>query len=157
MSGSLKHLAGFAINDKRILAYPHGFDDDLEIYYENTGLIEGFDKFTKLNFTNFDAKSAIGVSFDSFTNVFSVYFMNQIRRFTINDTFVNAKVRPVSRETNNQEAKDRVKFNFGDEKFSREIPVGYTPWCRRIPKETCAVKTAQRNLQLYIAFLLLSS
>ena len=156
ISGKNFHLVGFEIEGMYILAYGQGNTDDLTIYYDDLSLVEETQKFSNVGLTNYHSNDTVGVSFDTSTLTFSIYFCSQIKKYTIKSDRKDLKVRVVARESYKEGSKDRVKFNFGDSKFEYGVPPGYSPWNRTV-KETYIYMITQITLHMYFLVFLLCS
>ena len=91
-----------------------------------------------MNFTDVVPDSTIGLSFDTYSNIFSIYYKEQIKRFTIKSERKLDKITPFFYEGSNpgETFKDKVSVNFGASPFKYNIS-GFTPWEYNHEEKTC--------------------
>ena len=82
----------------------------------------------------------IGVAYDTFSQIFTIYYNNLFQHFNISCKSCGTKVSPYFLEgTTGTERlfKDTIHVNFGSETFHYGPPLGYKPWNQNWIKITC--------------------
>ena len=74
----------------------------------------------------------VGVAYDTFSNIFSIYYNNSFIHINIkNKDSRKGKIGPIFIEGTSGGSllyHDNIRVNFGQEKFTYDIPLGYQPW-----------------------------
>lgn len=157
-SGSNRHLAGFCLG-QCIYVYANSLTNDLCIHMpENSDVSvkEGLSNYQRLYLSNFVVAHTVGLSFDTYSRIFSLYYKDQVKRFTFQSNKSGDKAQPSFFEANTANCKDKISVNFGEKQFQYEIPFGYLPWKSSFPRVTCIQRSTQKMCDRIIYILLLS-
>ena len=140
-NGTSYHELGFSLDGSRITVYPQGREDYLKIYYYRLSIKENFKSYQNIGFADVVKKHTIGLGFDTYSRIFTVYYEYQIQRFTILSESKETKVRPyigVSGSDNpNANFIDTVSVNFGENEFKYGLPYGYLPLNKNNRRNSC--------------------
>ena len=135
-SGSKTLLFGFSVNADttssfllhatqylRLYSYR-----DVQVYYNST--TKTASNYTSLSFPSLETNYTVGLAFDSFSKIFSIYYNENFIHLNIDYTQTIGKVTPFFLEGTGDNViyRDRIKVNFGKEKFKYKVPFGYKPW-----------------------------
>ena len=132
LSGQNYHHAGFKYDNMAIYAYRCANEHTFYLIYQNTQVIEADNIFDDMSFTDVQPDSTIGLAFDTSSNIFSIFYKNQVKRYTIKSERKWKKVTSYLFEGADvgKTYKDTVKVNFGEENFVYSLPYGYIPWSK---------------------------
>ena len=129
---------GFFIAERSDKSFFIWFYDSIKIYsqsrntnmqnHQNIDLIDVPDGFT------------IGLAFDSFSRIFSVFYEDQMFHFNISCQSKDLTVMPHFLETTGIEKQDTIYVNFGQDSFHYGVPFGYLPWQSTFYYGTCIAK-----------------
>ena len=138
VSGTGYHLVGFNLSSARFFAYPQGCTSCLKIGYWDTRVQEDIDCFENIGFTNVSVDHTIGLSFDTFSRVFTIFYESQIRKFTILTSEKDTRASPYFYEaTGSDRYRDTISLNFGEKPFKYDVPFGFLPWNQNFRFASC--------------------
>ena len=149
----VKHIDGYGFisvsfmlnNDEETFFgfYQYGDNKNNIIYFQNVAVYstqnnKNIKPYTEIGISESTEGSTIGVSFDTYTKIFSVFIGNEQRHFNISASKINV-VEPLLRELTSggtEKYSDNIIVNFGPN-FEYDIPYGYLPWCKALPRNSC--------------------
>ena len=161
-NGTNYHEAGFIIGSSSFTVYPQGCANCLKIWYNTaTKIKEKFNSYQNIGFTDVVELHTVGLGFDTYSRVFTVYYENQIQRFTILSETKETKAHlyiGVSGSSNpNANFIDTVSFNFGEKAFKYGLPYGYLPWGKNNKQYSCSCHKKTHSFIIFIVILMLLS
>lgn len=152
-SGTNFHLVGYILNAARIFIYPQGCASCLKLTYWDTNVKESINCYDDIGFANVNSKHTIGLSFDTYSRVFTVFYETQMRRFTILTSEKDTRVYPYFYEgSGSDNFRDTISLNFGENPFKYEVPFGFLPWNQNFGIISCDYRSniALKMSMLYI-------
>ena len=89
----------------------------------------------------YESGFTIGISFDTFSRIFSVFYNNKFYHMNILCTKCLDKITPIFIEATSSDPlikyEDVIQVNFGSEPFKYGLPTGYMPWNSNKRSITC--------------------
>ena len=141
VSGTNYHLVGFKLDSARFYVYPQGCTSCLKLAYWSTDVQEDIACYGDIGFTDVVVDHTIGLSFDTFSRIFTIYYESQIRRFTILTSEKDTRASPDFVEASGSDNFcDTISLNFGEKPFKYNIPFGFLPWNQKFHFPSCNYK-----------------
>ena len=99
-------------------------------------------QFQDIDLTDVSDGFTIGLAFDSFSRIFSVFYKDQMFHFNISCESRDFTVIPyfLERTADGVEKQDTIYVNFGQDSFHYGVPFGYLPWQSTFYYGTCITK-----------------
>ena len=131
LSGDRYYIAGFHIHGRVISVYPQGSGTGLKIYFANGIEVEGYEPYQSIGLSNFVYNQTVGLAYDTYSEVFSVYCDQQEMHFQTRCNTNNiVTVSPYFDEAIDRvrSFKDTLSVDFGGMMFKYQVPKYYLPW-----------------------------
>ena len=166
INGDHYHYVGFAPSNynvqQGVFFYQQGKKTKIKIfrgynvsvYYQDTS--KAFENYQNLEFDDITSNYTIGIAFDTYARVFSIYSGKQVKRYYVKDNIFNdQKYTPYFGEAYSEDYvfRDEIHVNFGKENFSYGVPYGYLPW-GKTEHITCIQKLPLKIRPTIIVFLI---
>ena len=148
-SFSLSKIQGFFLLCRK-MTFQTYILGNISIFHNNTE--KALDRYYDFNFPKLTTGFTVGLAYDSFSKLFSIYYENEVQRFQIKPNFEKTKITPMMFELSSTSKilNDKIHVNFGQETFHYHIPPGYVPWMYSFHILTCS-----RHNSFFIQFIYL--
>ena len=162
-NGSNTHMIGFMIGNSNSNSFhimPRGSSDVFYLHYYDG--IEAFstsngtklEVFSSMEFDNVQNNHTVGVAFDSYSRIFSLFYEQQAKHFFISTATKGEKVTPCFLEGTPTFGSEIIYRDFVSLKFNGDfyynVPYGYTPWGLPYKPCTCEIKKTINFHQCFI-------
>ena len=170
IQGDCFHYVGFApYYDKYqgFFFYPQGEShiakffrgDNITAYIDNSS--NHFDQYQDIGLVGLDKNHTIGLAFDSYSMIFTIYYETQIKRFSIKyqqNYPKPQKFSPFFSEAYDDYLRwnDTISLNFGEKPFRYNLPQGYLPWKSALVPISCCKNDFIIDLR-YLLFIFINS
>ena len=108
------------------------------------------DQYSSQNFENVIEDHTLGLAFDTYSHMFTVYYDSQVRRTYVTSSKINSKIAPFCSEGSGKLGTytDKIHVNFGPD-FDKEIPYGYSPWNSNNKPKSCRMIWRFHTIHLF--------
>ena len=136
ISGDQASSIGFMLNGNencRFSLFQRANGNNNALYFEGISIYSMNDKTEipenhPIGFDDITTGITVGVSYDTYTGLFTINIKDQIFSYIVSKITDNDKVEPILIEATGAQFKDNITVNFGPD-FYYDIPQGYKPWC----------------------------